>query len=134
MSFLAPLFLAGLLAIALPVWLHRLQTESSERKPFSSAMLLETSEQRIHVRKQLKYLALLALRILALVLVAMAFAGPRWTSPEALPGAGRHPYRARRYIGINGTNRRIRAGAVTRARRYRLGARRRFVAGARRRR
>lgn len=87
MSFLAPLFLAGLLAIALPVWLHRLQTESSERKPFSSAMLLETSEQRIHVRKQLKYLALLALRILALVLVAMAFAGPRWTSPEALPGA-----------------------------------------------
>lgn len=87
MSLLAPLFLVGLLAIAVPFWLHRLQTESSNRKPFSSAMLLETSEQRVHVRKQLKYLALLALRILALALVALAFARPLWTSPEALPGA-----------------------------------------------
>ena len=86
MSFLAPLFLAGLLAIAVPFWLHRLQTESSDRKPFSSAMLLEKSEQRVHVRKKLKYLALLALRVVALVLVVLAFARPLWTSPEALPG------------------------------------------------
>ena len=39
MSFVAPLFLLGLGLIALPLWLHRLQTQSSERKPFSSAML-----------------------------------------------------------------------------------------------
>ena len=87
MSFLAPLFLAGLLVIAVPFWLHRLQTESSDRKPFSSAMLLETSEQRVHVRKKLKYLSLLALRVLALALLVLAFARPLWTSPEALPGA-----------------------------------------------
>ncbi len=86
MSLLAPLFLAGLLTIAVPLWLHRLQTESSDRKPFSSAMLLEKSEQRVHVRKKLKYLALLALRIVALALVALAFARPLWTNPEALPG------------------------------------------------
>ncbi len=86
MSLLAPLFLAGLLTIAVPFWLHRLQTESSDRKPFSSAMLLEKSEQRVHVRKKLKYLALLALRVLALALVALAFARPLWTNPEALPG------------------------------------------------
>ena len=40
MGLLAPLFLIGLLAIGLPLWLHRLQTQSSDRKPFSSAMLL----------------------------------------------------------------------------------------------
>lgn len=86
MSLLAPLFLAGLLTVALPFWLHRLQTESSDRKPFSSAMLLETSEQRIHVRKKLRYFTLLALRVLFLALLALAFARPLWTSPETLPG------------------------------------------------
>lgn len=86
MTLLAPLFLAGLLAIAVPFWLHRLQTESSDRKPFSSAMLLEKSKQPVHVRKQLKYFALLALRVVALALIALAFARPLWTNTEALPG------------------------------------------------
>ena len=88
MSFLAPLFLLGAVAVALPFWLHRLQTESSDRKPFSSAMLLETSEQRIHVKKKLKYLALLALRVALLALLALAFAKPLWTDRDALPGPG----------------------------------------------
>ena len=76
MSFLAPLFLLGALAIALPFWLHRLQTQSSERKSFSSAMLLETAKQQVHVRRKLKYLLLLALRVMLLVLIALAFAKP----------------------------------------------------------
>ena len=64
MGLLAPLFLLGAIAIALPIWLHRLQTQSSERKAFSSAMLLETARQQVHVRKKLKFLpALLAARI-----------------------------------------------------------------------
>jgi len=88
MSLIAPLFLLSALAIAVPFWLHRLQTQSSDRKPFSSAMLLETTEQQIHVRKKLKYLALLALRAAMLVFIAFAFAKPLWTDPETLPGAG----------------------------------------------
>ncbi len=88
MSFLAPAFLFAALAIALPFWLHRLQTQSSDRKPFSSAMLLETTEQQIHVRKKLRYLSLLALRVLLLVLVALVFAKPLWTDTDALPGPG----------------------------------------------
>ena len=88
MSFLAPLFLLGALTIALPFWLHRLQTQSSDRKPFSSAMLLETTDQQIHVRKQLKYLLLLALRVLLLLLIVLVFAKPLWTDPETLPGPG----------------------------------------------
>jgi hypothetical protein len=85
MSFLAPLFLLGIAAITLPFWLHRLQTQSSDRKPFSSAMLLETTEQQVHVRKKLKYLLLLALRVALLLLLALVFAKPLWTDPDTLP-------------------------------------------------
>jgi hypothetical protein len=87
-SFLAPLFLLGAIAVALPFWLHRLQTQSSDRKPFSSAMLLETTDQQIHVQKKLKYLALLALRVALLVFIVLAFAKPLWNNPESLPGPG----------------------------------------------
>ncbi|MEX2353959.1 MAG: BatA and WFA domain-containing protein [Gammaproteobacteria bacterium] len=76
MSLLAPLFLLGLAAIALPVWLHRLQTQSPERRPFSSTMLLEQSTQQTHLQKQLRYLVLLALRIALLLLVVLAFSKP----------------------------------------------------------
>ena len=84
MGFVAPLFLAGLLMIGLPIWLHRLQTQSSERKPFSSAMLLETARQQVHVRKKLKYLLLLAMRVLLLALVAFAFARPFLSMPPEI--------------------------------------------------
>lgn len=76
MSLLAPLFLLGLGMIALPLWLHRIQTQTPEREPFSSAMLLEASEQRLHMRRQLRFLLLLAMRILFLALLALAFAKP----------------------------------------------------------
>lgn len=88
MSFIAPLFLLGVIAVAVPFWLHRLQTQSSDRKPFSSAMLLETTEQQVHVQKKLKYLALLALRTVLLLVIALAFAKPLWMNPETLPGPG----------------------------------------------
>lgn len=81
MSWLAPLFLAGLAAIALPIWLHRLQTETPKRQAFSSAMLLLQAERRVHVEKRLRYWLLLALRILLLGLLAFAFAKPMWTQP-----------------------------------------------------
>ena len=84
MGLLAPLFLIGLAAIALPVWLHRLQTQSPEREPFGSAMFLEPSERRVHLKKQFRYLALLALRILLLALIAIAFAKPILQRPPRL--------------------------------------------------
>ena len=93
MGLLAPAFLLGLLAVLLPLWLHRLQTQSSERKPFSSAMLLETADQRVHVKRKLKYLVLLAARIALLALLAVAFAKPVITAPptvHAASDAGTH--------------------------------------------
>ncbi len=84
MGFFAPLFLLGAFAIALPIWLHRLQTQSSDRQPFSSAMLLETTEERVHLQKKLKYLLLLALRIALLLMIALAFAKPFLSRPPTL--------------------------------------------------
>jgi len=76
MGLLAPLFLLGALLVALPIWLHRLQAQSSERKAFSSVMLLETATQQVHVRKKFKYLVLLTLRAAFIVLLAIAFTKP----------------------------------------------------------
>ena len=84
MGFFAPLFLLGVFVIALPIWLHRLQTQSSDRQPFSSAMLLETTEERVHLQKKLKYLLLLALRIALLLMIALAFAKPFLSRPPTL--------------------------------------------------
>ena len=83
MGLLAPLFLLGALAIALPLWLHRLQTQSSNRVPFGSAMLLETTEQQVHVKRELKYRLLLAARIALLLLLAITFAKPFLEQPPA---------------------------------------------------
>lgn len=88
MGFLTPLFLFGALAIALPIWLHRLQTQSSDRQSFSSAMLLETTEERVHLQKKLKYLVLLALRIALLLMIALAFAKPFLIRPPGSLTAG----------------------------------------------
>lgn len=84
MSWLAPLFLAGFAAIALPIWLHRLQTETPKRQAFSSAMLLLQAERRVHVKKRLRYWLLLALRIALLGALALAFAKPLWMQPPAV--------------------------------------------------
>lgn len=85
MSLLSPLFLLGLLGIALPIWLHRLQTHATEREKFSSIMFMEQSQQRIHIRRKLKYLLLMALRILFLLLLVLAFTRPTFfVAPEAM--------------------------------------------------
>ncbi len=76
MTFLAPAFLLGLLAIGVPVWLHRLSSTNPNRQLFSSSMFLEPGEPRRVLAKKLQYLLLLALRIGVLALLALAFAGP----------------------------------------------------------
>ncbi|MGD8323312.1 MAG: BatA domain-containing protein, partial [Gammaproteobacteria bacterium] len=75
MSLLAPLFLVGLLGVALPVWLHRLSSENPNKQSFSSLMFLEPGEPRRVLAKNLQYLLLLALRIGFLILLVLAFAG-----------------------------------------------------------
>lgn len=76
MGLLAPWFLAGLLAVALPVWLHLLRRRDAPPRPFPSLMLFEPRQESSVRRRRLRYLLLLALRCLILVALALAFARP----------------------------------------------------------
>ena len=73
MSLLAPAFFIGLLAIALPVWLHRISSENPNRQSFSSVMFLEPGEPRRVLAKKLQYLMLFALRVGVLILLVLVF-------------------------------------------------------------
>lgn len=84
MSFLAPAFLAGLLAIGLPIWLHRLSADNPNRKPFSSVMFLEAGEPQRVLARTIRYLLLLAFRIGILAALVLAFMQPAfWRDPAA---------------------------------------------------
>lgn len=76
MSFLAPLYLLGALAISLPVLLHLIRRTPRGRQPFSSLMFLAPSPPRITRRSRIEHWLLLLLRAAALALLACAFARP----------------------------------------------------------
>ena len=90
MSCWRPRFSSGLLAIGLPLWLHRLSSDNPNKQRFSSLMFLEPGEPRRVLAKKLQYLLLLALRIGVLALLALAFAQPAiWRAPQAAAGTAR---------------------------------------------
>lgn len=76
MGLLAPLFLAGIAAVGLPIWLHFLRRNTSNPFRFSSLMFFERRTESSIQPKRLRYLLLLALRMAVLVLLALAFANP----------------------------------------------------------
>lgn len=76
MGFLSPWFLAGLAAVALPLWLHLLRQYKRTPQAFSSLMFFERRVQSSVRHRRLRYLALLALRLALLILLAIAFANP----------------------------------------------------------
>lgn len=90
MGFLAPVLLAGIAAMVLPWWLHRLQSKSSERRRFPSTMLLENAERQVHVQRRLKYRILMAIRMLLLLILFLAFARP-YMSRDTLTNAENVP-------------------------------------------
>lgn len=84
MGFLAPLFLAGLVGIGLPVWLHLLRKQQETPVPFATLMFLEKTEQRHTRKKQLRYLLLFSLRALIVLLLALIFSQPFYREPIAV--------------------------------------------------
>ncbi len=83
MSFLAPLFLLGGLAIALPVVFHLVRRSSREKLVFSSLMFLKPTPPRMTRRNRLENIFLLMLRCLAICILAFAFARPFLPKPMA---------------------------------------------------
>jgi hypothetical protein len=82
-SFLYPLFLAGLVAVAVPILLHLFRRRTEMVVDFPAVRLLEKSPVEQQHRRRLRELILLALRVTALALLAFAFARPYLRSSDA---------------------------------------------------
>lgn len=76
LTFLSPLFLLGAAAAAVPIVLHLLKREPEARVRFAAVRLLKSAPVEHTARHRLRELLLLALRVSALVLLALAFARP----------------------------------------------------------
>jgi hypothetical protein len=76
MSFLYPVFLTGAVAVAIPIVLHLLRRDIARDVPFTAVRLLRQSPLPTSERRRLRDLLLLAARVLALLLLAAAFARP----------------------------------------------------------
>jgi hypothetical protein len=76
MSFLSPMFLIGALAAAVPIVLHLLKRDPEPRVKFAAVALLRQAPVERTSTRRLRQLVLLATRIAALVLLAVAFAQP----------------------------------------------------------
>ena len=76
MSFLTPLFLLGLGAIAVPVIIHLIQKERKNVVAFPSLMFLRKIPYESVNRRKIRNWPLLLLRLAALALIVLAFARP----------------------------------------------------------
>ncbi|HEY9226293.1 MAG TPA: BatA domain-containing protein, partial [Gemmatimonadaceae bacterium] len=89
MNFLAPAFLAGLAAIAVPVIIHLINRERKVVVEFPSLMFLERIPYKSVRRQKIRHLALLILRCIAIALLVAAFARPFFQRQHAaITGTG----------------------------------------------
>ena len=91
MGLLAPLFLLGLAAVAVPVILHMIQRERKDEVEFPSLMFLRKVPYRSFRRQRIRHWFLLLLRCAALFLLLFAFARPfvRAAALAAVTGGAR---------------------------------------------
>lgn len=85
LAFLVPAFLAGLLVLGLPIWVHLRNRPKTDTVEFPSLMFIERIPYRAVQRQRLRHRLLFVTRSLALLLLVLAFARPFFG--DALPGA-----------------------------------------------
>jgi von Willebrand factor type A domain/Aerotolerance regulator N-terminal len=83
MSFLNPLFLLGLAAIAAPVIVHLVRRTKAPRVEFPSLMFVRRVPQRTIRKRQFQNLLLLLMRCAAFLLLVLAFVRPYFGSGQA---------------------------------------------------
>ena len=76
MGFFAPWFLAGMLAVGVPVYIHLLRKHTTTPRAVSSLMFFERGTQSSTRHRRLRYLLLFTLRALLMLLLALVFAQP----------------------------------------------------------
>ena len=87
MAFLSPLFLAGAAAAVVPIVLHLLKRQTQQRVRFAAVALLKGAPVEHSSHRRLRELLLLAVRVSALVLLALAFARPFLRTAAATSGS-----------------------------------------------
>jgi Aerotolerance regulator N-terminal/von Willebrand factor type A domain len=88
MAFLAPLFFLGLAALAIPVLIHLTQREKKMVQQFPSLMFVRRIPYQTVRRRKLRDIALLCVRLAALMLIVAAFARPFLWRPNAATAIG----------------------------------------------
>ncbi|TNE89220.1 MAG: VWA domain-containing protein [Deltaproteobacteria bacterium] len=92
LSLLSPLALGIAALVALPILAHMARQTPRERRAFGAMLLLERVVKRLRRRRRIKDPWLLALRVLALLLLALAVAAPVLSYRDQTPefgGSGR---------------------------------------------
>lgn len=88
LTFLSPLFLVAAVAAAIPILLHLFHRKTEVVIDFPAVKLLKRVPVQQHRRRRLRELILLALRVVALVLLALSFARPYFAgsaAPDSAP-------------------------------------------------
>ncbi|HUQ89481.1 MAG TPA: BatA and WFA domain-containing protein [Vicinamibacterales bacterium] len=88
MSFLTPLFLLGLAALAVPVLIHLTQRERKSVVEFPSLMFLRKIPYESVQRRRIRDWLLLAMRLGAIALIVLAFARPFLRGSQVAAAAG----------------------------------------------
>ncbi|HYG21627.1 MAG TPA: BatA domain-containing protein [Verrucomicrobiae bacterium] len=88
MSFLAPWFLLGGLAIAGPILFHLIRRVTRDRVLFSSTRFLRPVAPKVTRRRRIQHWILLLLRCACILLIALAFARPFLRGNAVLPPIG----------------------------------------------
>src|SRR4029079_17598581 len=86
--FLSPFFLFATAAATIPVVLHLLKRNPEPRVKFAAVALLRHAPVERTSTRRFRQIALLMLRVAALVLLALAFARPFFPAAGATAGAG----------------------------------------------
>src|SRR3989442_11076656 len=76
MSFLNPILLAGLVAVAIPILIHLLNRRRVQRVVWAAMRFVQASVEKTRKRSRLEDMILLTLRCLLLALLALALARP----------------------------------------------------------
>src|SRR5512136_2708528 len=76
MNFVNPLFILGGLVVAVPILLHLIKREHARKIEFPTLMFLRRISRKTIRYQKLRHLLLLLLRVLAFVLIVLAFMRP----------------------------------------------------------
>ncbi|MBI1390316.1 MAG: VWA domain-containing protein [bacterium] len=88
--FLAPWLLAGASLLSLPWLIHQIRRPERLRVPFGSLMFVPNVKKQVIERRSIQHILLMLLRMLILLILALAFARPYMTflAESAMAGAG----------------------------------------------